>query len=74
MDPTVISVETARELLKQITGKSESELLDHVANEGPPPLQYTEEGDPLYEETDQNRFITFMRPEKCVSSEEDSPF
>lgn len=66
MDPTIISIGTACKILRQIVGKSGDELVREVQSEGPPPLQYAEEDNFMYEETGQNRFIVFMNLEKCV--------
>lgn len=73
MNPTKVSISTALHLLNQIDGKSRDEMLDALQRLGPPPLQYSEEGDNLYSETGQNRFLTFQDPDHCISEPDEPP-
>lgn len=73
MNPTEVSVSTAKELLNHIPN-SKSNLLEELKSQGPPPVQYAEQGDNLYDETEGNRFITLMKPSRCIYESDDNPF
>lgn len=71
MKPTEISWVEAWKILRRLSDKSTEEILRGLTREGPPPLQYAEEGDEYHRKTGKNRFITLMDPERAVY--EDKP-
>jgi hypothetical protein len=68
MNPTFITARTAKRLLELI---AEHKLVDplRAVLSNQHPLQYANEGDNLYCQTEGNRFIAFLDPKVCSFDE-----